>query len=334
MKNKVLLGENLEILKTLEANSVDLCYIDPPFFTQRKFKRVDYEKDKVEETGFNDRFASREDYFSFIEKRLIEIKRVLKKDASFYLHCDTHAGYELKLLCDKVFGKGNFKNHISWRRTYTCSATSKPRRFPNDVDFIFFYGLGDYTFTPPAREPAEASLKQYSHKDEKGRYRLAPTERPALAPANRYIFEGHKPPKNGWVWIESTMRRKFEEGLLVFPKKKGGRILQKIYFDKRTPTPISGHWADIKPIAFRRAQRTGWPTQKPEELLERIIKSSSKEGDVVLDCFAGSGTSLKAAQNLGRNYIGIEKSPEAVKIIRDRLSKEKAAGEPEGKPAA
>ena len=325
MKNQIFCGDNLEILKTLESNSVDLCYIDPPFYSRRKYLQVNYEKDKIEGDGFDDRFRSKEDYLDFIEERLWEIKRILKKDASFYLHCDSNAGSELKIRCDKVFSVSNFKNVISWRRTLGTSAAGRPRRFPKDVDFIYFYAFGKYTFTPPARELKKSTLKGYNNHDEKGRYTLQQTEHPRPAPENCYVFEGHPPPKNGWVWVESTMRKKFEEGLLVFPKKKGGRIRHKVYYDQRTPSPISSHWTDILPVTYRRAQLTGWPTQKPEELLERIIKSSSKEGDVVLDCFAGSGTTLKSAKSLGRNYIGIEKSPEAVKIIKDRLAGKEAA---------
>ena len=309
MMNKVLLGENLEILKTLGTGSVDLCYIDPPFFTQRDWG------------GFDDRFASREAYLVWLGERIREIHRCLKETGSFYLHLDCHVVHYAKVLCDEIFGEKNFRNEIIWKRTTGGGNTTK-KKFGTTTDSILFYTKsGNWTFNKQYRNYDEEYLKaKYRYTKDGRRYRLGNLSAPNYSPQNVYEYKGYRPPKKGWRWTKEKMQEMDQKGYVSFPDSKEKRLRQIRYRDEQKGVPVDNLWIDIPPVNSQAKERTGWPTQKPLALLERIIQSSSKEGDVVLDCFAGSGTTLKAAQRLGRNFIGIEKSPEAVEIIKERLT--------------
>lgn len=255
--NKLICGDNLEVLSTLKSESVDLIYLDPPFFSNRNYEIL--WGDEAEIRSFVDRWEGGiEVYIAWMKERIQEMHRVLKPTGSLYLHCDWHAGHYLKVMLDEIFGRNNFRNEIVW--SYKTGGASK-RHFSRKHDTIFFYSKSDdYTFNP--QKEKSYMMHNYGFKksdfqiDEKGQYT--------------------------WVFMKDV-------------------------------------W-DIPSIGSADKQRLHYPTQKPEALLERIIESSSNEGDVVLDAFAGCGTASAVAQKLKRRWIGIDISPSAIALTKRRLT--------------
>lgn len=266
--NAIYEGDNLEILSKFPDESVDLIYADPPFFSNKHYEVI--WDDGAEIRAFQDRWKGGiEHYVSWMEPRLRECHRVLKKTGSFYLHCDWHANAHLRILLDKIFGEHNFRNEIIW--CYRGAGYPK-KDFGKRHDTIFRYSrTNNYVFNLDAvrEEYAEATKERFKH----------------------YI---------GNV------------------RKSGDFGLQKLNPLGKQPDD----WWQIQPIAPSANERWGYPTQKPLALLEKIIKASSSKGDIVLDPFCGCGTTLVAAQKLGRKWIGIDVSPTACKLMKDRLRKE------------
>ena len=247
--NRLIHGDNLETLRALASGSVDLAYLDPPFFTQR------------DHGAYDDRWPSMESYIAWLRERLTELRRLLKPTGSLYLHCDWHANAYIRVELDALFGWENFRNEIIW--TYTGPSNTK-RQFPRKHDTIFFYSAGpSWTFNPPRVPHTALHAGGIGNSVTSAEYRAQQLER--------------------------------------------GKI-------------VEDWWSDISPVGRLARERVGYPTQKPLALLERIICASSNEGDVVLDPFCGSGTTLVAAQRLGRNWIGVDASHEAVELAASRLS--------------
>jgi len=179
-----------------------------------------------------------------------------------------------------------------------------------------------YIFSPPvSKEGAEDYVEdRFKYADEKGRrYRLSPIVSPSYSPTLIYEYKGYNPPKNGWSCSLETMKRWEAEGKLVFPKEKTQRIQRKQYLDEWDGRPIQSLWDSIPPINPQALERLGYATQKPEALVERIIRASSREGDIVADFFCGSGTTLAVAEKLGRRWIGSDLSKFAIQVTRKRL---------------
>jgi DNA modification methylase len=311
--NQIILGDNLEVMRGMEAETVDLCYIDPPFFTQKDWG------------SFSDVHKSLDHYLEFLELRVSEIHRLLKPTGSFYLHLDYHAVHYAKVILDEIFGYKNFKNEIIWKKKPGSNSTGIPRKLPSNTDTILFYSKGnEYTFNAQYNEYTSEYLeKTYKFDDNDGRglYLKCPMGSPSYSPTLIYDYKGYKPPEKGWRVNLIKMKKLDSEGRLYFPKEKTGRITRKLYLNEMKGAPLENIWTDIGMLKAKSSDKTGYPTQKPVPLLERIIKMSSNEGDLVFDCFAGSGTTLKAAQNLNRNYIGIDSNPDAVAIAEKRLEK-------------
>ena len=323
--NQIILGDNLEVLRSLPSESVDLIYIDPPFFSNRNYSII--WGDKGEIRSFEDCWDGGVDtYINWMYKRVIELHRVLKPTGSMYLHCDWHADAYLRVyVMDKIFGVDNFRNMITWkRRTGTNSSVNAAKQFGNVEDTLFFYSKSNsWTFNPQFSNDDE-DYKKYTDKafnqvDESGRkYRLQNLTNPAYRPNLIYDYKGYKPSKNGWALSLEKMEQFDREGRLHFPKDKSGRLQRKSFLDELQGKPIQNSWNDITMIGAK--ERIGYPTQKPEALLERIIKASSNEGDVVLDCFVGGGTTIAVAERLGRGWIGIDQSPSAFGVSRQRIA--------------
>lgn len=315
-------GDNLDQLRKLPEACVDLIYIDPPFNSNRNYE-VFWGETK-EKRAFEDRHASTQAYIDYMRPRCVELHRALKKTGSFYYHCDWHASHYVKIMLDQIFGENQFQSEIIWRRQPAKGLAFKA--FPNNHDSIFFYSGGDkITFNrqyiPYDFENLDEKIrKKYCHRDPSGRlYQLdnlinPNPDRPNLT----YEFLGHK---KVWRWTKERMEAAYKAGLVVQPSP-GSVPRLKRYLDEQEGRPIDTIWTDIPPINSQADERLGYPTQKPLALLERIIKASSNENDIVLDAFCGCGTALVAAQKLKRQWIGIDISPTACRVMAKRLKKD------------
>jgi DNA modification methylase len=266
--NRLILGDNIEILKTLDAGSVDLIYLDPPFFSNRSYEVI--WGDEGEVRSFQDRWAGGIDhYISWLKERVAELYRILKDTGSIYLHCDWHANAHIRVdILDKIFGAKNFVAEIIWQYSW---GVRTPKRWNRKHDIIYQYAkTGSFTFN------ADEVLDERT-----------------LSVASRKRLE------------------------------YSGAMIMKSAYVKDDPDLIlpSDVWY-IATINAMSAERIGYPTQKPEAFLERIIKASSNEGDLVLDPFMGGGTTIAVAERLGRRWIGIDQSVQAVKVTEFRLLKQ------------
>ena len=358
LDNFLYYGDNLDILRRWVGDeSVDLVYLDPPFNSNATYNILFKEKSgtgaaaqikafgdtwqwdqgaaaayqevveaggKVSQVmqafrtflGTNDMLA----YLAMMAPRLVELRRVLKPTGSIYLHCDPTASHYLKMLMDAVFGADNFSNEITWKRTHAHGDSRK--RFANVSDTILFYSKShNYLFNRQYLPYSQEYLdKFYRFTDENGRrYRLVSLRSPHPRPNLIYDYKGFKPHSNGWAVSREKMAQLDAQGRLHFPSKPDGAILEKYYLDEMSGVLSTDTWTDINPIGAQAAERLGYPTQKPEALLERIIKASSNEGDVVLDPFCGCGTTIAAAQKLNRRWIGIDVTHLAITLMRHRL---------------
>ncbi len=261
--NTVYLADNLEFLRSIKSNFIDLIYIDPPFYSG-----VDYKE-------FLDIWKSLETYLEFMKERIIEMHRVLKEIGSFYIHCDASAIFVLKPLCDEIFGSEYFRREIIWNVGSVSGFKSQVKSWVRQHDTILYYTKSDnFTFNKqyvPYRKEYVKKMFRYSDPDGR-RYR----------------------------------------------KRRNG----KQYLDEKPGRVVGDVWNDI--FSFQTTTRskeyTGYPTQKPEKLLERIILASSNEGDIVADFFCGSGTTLIAANRLNRKWIGVDNNSKAIELCKNRLS--------------
>ncbi|NIM05508.1 MAG: site-specific DNA-methyltransferase [Armatimonadetes bacterium] len=299
--------------------------------------------------GKNDMLA----YLAMMAPRLIELRRVLKPTGSIYLHCDPTASHYLKLLMDAVFGAANFRNEIIWRRSNAHNKLSM--QFGPIHDVLLFYSRSNsFYFNPDTRPYMHGYIKEWFRgADERGAYRLNMLTGPGVRTGTSGMpWRGFNPTENGRHWAIPSSLREFlpdngngmtsqeqldelyRKGLIVFPKKSGGQPLYKQHVG--AGVPYQDIWAyqpytrgtlygteegideDVKWLE-REQERLGYQTQKPEGLLERVVRTSSNEGDVVLDPFCGCGTTVAATQKLNRHWIGIDITHIAITLIRHRL---------------
>ena len=270
--------------------------------------------------GTNDMLA----YLAMMAPRLVELRRCLKETGSLYLHCDPTASHYLKLLLDAVFGPGMFRSEIVWKRSSAHSDTKQGRKLHGHIhDVLLFYTKSDEwtwnpKYTPYDQEYVDAFYK-YVEEETGRRYRLDNLTAAKPGGDVSYDFYGTKPYKGRyWAYSRENMEKFKAEGRLYFPKN-GGTPSYKRYLDEMPGVPLQDVWTDIRPIASQAGERLGYPTQKPVALLERVIECSSNTGDVVLDPFCGCGTTIEAAQRLGRTWIGIDVTYLAISLIKTRL---------------
>lgn len=264
-------------------------------------------------------------YLVMMAQRLVELRRVLRPSGSLYLHCDQTASHYLKVISDAIFGARNFRNEIIWKRTSTHSDS---RTWSRVADVVLFYTKGK-TFTwniPREAHSAEYVASKYRYDDGDGRtYRLDNMTSPNPRPNMMYEWKGFPFPPKGWRYSIETMTRLDTEGRIWYPKGKDGqfditkRPQLKRYLDEMAGGVMGTVWTDINPLNSQARERIGYPTQKPVALLERIMKASSNEGDVILDPFCGCGTTIAAAERLERKWIGIDVAFHAIKVIEARI---------------
>jgi DNA modification methylase len=307
-------GDNIDQLKKLPDTCIDLIYIDPPFNSNRNYE-VFWGETK-EKRSFEDRHASTQAYIEFMRPRCVELARVLKKTGSFYYHCDWHASHYVKVMLDQILGENLFRSEIIWRRTNAKGLAF--RGFPNDHDAVLYYTVSaDFTFNRQFKAHDPDYIERfYRFTDPDGRrYRLSDLTNPNRDRPNlTYEWKGHK---RVWRWTKERMEEADKSGIIHYSST--GLASQKRYLDEMQGQAVDTIWDDIPPVQAQADERLGYPTQKPLMLLDRIIGASSNENDIVLDAFCGCGTALVAAQNLGRQWIGIDISPTACRVMAKRL---------------
>ncbi len=353
--NTLYYGDNLDVLRRhIKDESVDLVYLDPPFnsqatynvlFADRSGAKAASQLKAFEDTWEWDDSAARARqevieaggkvsdamqafkqllgqsnmmaYLAMMAPRLVELRRVLKPTGSIYLHCDPTASHYLKVLMDAVFAPQNYRNEIVWRRTNSKGLAFT--RFAANHDVLLCFSK-DQTRTwnqPYVGHDPEYIRDFYRFADDNGRrFSLDNLANPNKNRPNlTYEFLGVT---RVWRWTKDRMQKAFEDGL-IYQSGAGSVPRLKRYLDEQEGTPIDDIWTDIRPIGAQAAERLGYPTQKPLALLERIIQASSNPGDVVLDPFCGCGTTIDAAQKLGRRWIGIDITQAAMVVIKKRL---------------
>ncbi|MFN2489333.1 MAG: DNA methyltransferase [Actinomycetota bacterium] len=274
--------DNLERLAQFPAECIDLIYLDPPFFSNRHYEVI--WGDEAEIRSFEDRWEGGiYVYIDWMRERVMEMHRVLKRTGSLYLHCDWHASHYLKVMMDDIFGDNRFRNEIVW---HYGSGGRSTNFYPRKHDTIFWYSKGpNWTFN------AEA----------------------VSVPRNQCQECGQELAK----W--NNLKKEVDKDGRVFRSITSGGKVYKYYDDD--PALPADVWLGISHLHQKDPERRGYPTQKPERLLERIIAAGSRSGEIVLDPFCGCGTTLVAAQRLGRQWVGIDISPTAVELMKRRLQK-------------
>lgn len=260
----------LSAFSKIETASIDMVYLDPPFFTQKK---QSLKNSQGKEYEFSDIWGSRNEYIFFMRERLLEIKRILKESGTVFLHCDSTASHYLRVLLDEIFGEDNFRSEIIW--SYKRWSNSKKGLLAGHQTIFLYSKTSKYKFNT--------------------------------------IYCNYSPTTNLDQILQERVRN--EDGKASYKRDMSGNIV--IGKEKRG-VPLSDVW-EIPFLNPKAKERTGYPTQKPIELLERIIKISTDEGDIVLDPFCGSGTTLVAAKLLGRRYLGIDINPSAIDLCKNRL---------------
>ncbi len=313
-------GDNLEQLKKLPDGCIDLIYIDPPFNSNRNYE-VFWGETK-EKRAFEDRHESTQAYIEFMRPRCVELARVLKKTGSFYYHCDWHASHYIKVMLDQIMGEDNFQNEIVWKRSTAHSdARQGSKHYGRLHDVLLFYAgaATGYTWNQLYLPLTDSYTEShYRNVDEHGRrYMWDNLTGPGGAAKGNAYYEVLGV-TNYWRYTKEKMEELIAGGQVAIPPK-GRTPRLKRFLDESKGVPLQSVWDDLSPVNSQAKESLGYPTQKPLGLLERLIKASSNQNDIVLDAFCGCGTALVAAQNLTRQWIGIDISPTACRVMAKRL---------------
>jgi len=354
--NLLYYGDNLDVLRRhVKDETIDLVYLDPPFNSNASYNVLFAEQNGAqaaaqikafEDTWRWDEAAAKAyqevveaggnvsqtlqafrmvlgdsnmlAYLAMMAPRLVELRRVMKPTASIYLHCDPTASHYLKLLMDAVFGPDRFANDIIWQRTTPKGLAFT--RFASSHDVILRYAKSTkWKWHPQYVSHDPNYIRKFYRFIEPGtgrRYRLDNLANPNKNRPNlTYEFLGVT---RVWRWTRDRMQAAYDQGLVIQHKPNGVPALKR-YLDEQEGTPTTDTWTDIRPVQSQAAERLGYPTQKPEALLERVIAASSDEGDLVLDPFCGCGTTIAAAQRLNRRWVGIDITHLAITLIKHRL---------------
>ena len=340
--NMLLRGECVSACAYLREKGlkVDLVYIDPPFASGADYAKKVYlrqnplvaeavkkeqkeldidELRSFEETMYGDKWE-KERYLNWMYENLLAIRSVMSENASIYVHLDYHIGHYVKILMDEVFGEQNFVCEIIWKRV---TSHVQKEGFANVHDSIFFYRMSnsDFIWNPQYQPHSQEHIdKYYSNKDEDGRrYTLNNLTAAGSGPARLFYGKSIEPPPGThWRYSQENIDELCKKGLIVITST--GRPRYKLYLDTLEGSVVSALWDDIYPVNSQADERIDYATQKPEALLERIIRASSNEGMVVADFFGGSGVTAAVAHKLGRRFVHCDIGLNSIQTTRDRLT--------------
>ncbi len=335
--NLLFHGDNKDVLATLLEKGfrgkIDLIYIDPPFKSGadyvRKVKlrgvknlnKLDNDDASIlQQTMYFD-IWNNDNYLQFMYERLLLLKELLSETGSIYVHLDNYIVHYVKLIMDEIFGQENFVNQLIWKKTN--SPKSQTKNFGNQYDTIIIYAKNpnSIVFNKTYRTIDEKGMKPYSYSDERGKFRIIELEAQGIQKSEErkeFEFKGRTAP---WLYSLEKLEKWWKDGLIY--KTKNGRYEKKQYLDEIPGLLISDLWVDddVSPLQGSSSEYLSFLTQKPEALLERIIKASSNPDDIVLDCFIGSGTTAAVAQKLGRRWIACDLNKGAIQLTSKRLQR-------------
>lgn len=343
--NRLIYGDNLLAMAALLAGDaqtpslrgkVDLIYIDPPFDSKADYRtkvmlpgvEVEQKPTVIEQFAYSDTWSDgTASYLAMITPRLILMRELLADTGSIYVHLDWHVGHYVKLVLDEVFGKENFVNEIAWKRSHAHGDVGQgAMHFGRVMEGIYFYGRSEHRTWNPQYEPySEAILERdYKYIDDRTgeRYRLVPVDGPGGAAKGNpyYEFQGVK---GYWRYSRDTMQTLWEAGEIVV-SGTGRSLSRKKFLKGAKGTPITDLWADINRISPTSQERLDYPTQKPEGLLERLIRASTNDNALIADFNGGSGTTAAVAEKLGRRWITVDIGKPACMVMRKRLIDQEA----------
>ena len=312
-------ADNLDVLNLLVNDKnvngkVTLIYIDPPYNTGGAFETRDFK------LAYDDRFGIQE-YLSFMRKRLELMHTLLSDDGSIYVHLDSNMVFHVKVMMDEIFGMQNFKGMITRKKCKSKNFTRKT--YGNISDYILFYSKTENpVWNRPYEEWSdEKILKEYPYIEEGTgrRYKKVPIHAPGTRNgATGSEWRGMMPPEGKhWQFTPDKLEEMDRNGEIYW--SANGNPRRKVYLERSSGIPVQDIWLDYLDVNNQNTLITGYPTEKNIDMLKRIIETSSRPGDLVLDCFAGSGTTLVAAEKLGRNWIGVDIGDEAIATIVNRL---------------
>ena len=328
-RNKLYWGDNLQVMSHLLKEfrgQVDLVYIDPPFDSKADYKKtvklkgkqVSNDHSAFEEKQYSDIWTN-DEYLQFMYERLILLRELLAETGSIWVHCDHNASHHIRCLLDEVFGSANFRNSIAWKRT---SARSDAATFSQIHDTLFFYSKSEFYdfYSIYIKYSKDYIESKYSNIDKEGRrYQLTDITSPNPRPNMMYDWRGFPYPPKGWRYSLETMKSLHDEGRIWYPDDKSKRPRLKRFLDEQKGRAVQSVWNDINPVNSQAAERLDYPTQKPEDLLARVIEASSLPGSLVLDVFSGSGTTQSVAAKMGRRFLGADINLGAIQTTTKRL---------------
>lgn len=319
-ENRLYHADNLGVLSSLAqdesvSGQVKLVYIDPPFSTASEFHS------RKQKHAYDDHLIGAA-FIEFLRERLIWIHRLLADDGSLYLHLDERMAFHFRIILDEIFGESCFRNFITRKKCNPKNYTRKT--YGNVADYILFYSKTDsYVWNRPVEQwDNERAMKEYQCVDEKTgrRYKKVPIHAPGIRKGETgKMWRGMMPPPGKhWQYLPSTLDKMNAEGDIYWSPT--GNPRRKVYLEDSNGIPVQDIWMNFRDAHNQNIHITGYPTEKNADLLELIVKASSNPGDLVLDCFSGSGTTLAVASQLGRRWIGVDKSDEAIKTTLKRFA--------------
>ena len=302
---------------------VRLIYIDPPFFSgtdySLKIKGVSGRDAFREKSTYSDTWdGGLDEYLSYMKQRVIRMYDLLSDDGSLWVHLDWHVSHYVKMMLDDIFGYSNFVNEIVWKRTNSPKTQSKGFGAQHDVILLYAKDASKFEAKVMLRPHDERSLRPYRYEDERGRFRLIEIEAHGIQRTEgrkQFNWRGRTAP---YLYKKEILDKWWDDGLIYTSRNQ--RYSKKQYLSERPGVPVSDLWIDIPPVQGASEEYTGFLTQKPIALLNRIISSASEENDIIADFFAGSGTTALAAESINRRWILSEISSTSLEVIKKRLS--------------
>jgi adenine-specific DNA-methyltransferase len=328
-ENLIFVGDCLQFMKENRARflkKVRLIYIDPPYFSgtdytlKKRGKGTHKQAPELRERAtYTDKWAGGlQEYLQFMRERIGAMKPLLRDDGSLWVHVDLHVSHYVKTMLDDIFGESNFVNEIVWRRTNSPKAQSKGFGSQHDNILLYAKDIAKFEANPVFRKHDEKSLKPYRYKDERGKFRLIEIEAQGIQRTEKrkqFEWRGRTAP---YLYRRETLDKWWNENRIY--RSRNGRYSKKQYLSEVPGVLVSDLWLDINPIQGSSREYSGFLTQKPLALLERIIECATNPGDVVADFFGGSGTTAVAASRLERAWIMCDVSSVAIDIATRRLS--------------